>query len=142
MTAGDDCPFCKIASGVFACHGIFEDNEVLAFLVKNPVRPGHALVIPKAHFAYFDDMPSALAARTIAVGQLLAHRMKAVFGVERVGFQYSGGDLPHAHAHVIPLHDKTDLTSRMYIVETQLTFRDCPAATANELREVANKLRL
>ena len=61
---------------------------------------------------------------------------------ERVGFQYSGGDLPHAHAHVIPLHEKTDLTSRRYIAEEQLTFRDCPAATANELREVADKLRL
>ena len=44
---------------------------------------------------------------------------------------------PLAHAHVIPMHQKTDVTSRRYIAEEQLTFRDMPRAADGELRDTA-----
>ncbi len=52
-------------------------------------------------------------------------------------FLFTGGDIPHAHAHLVPMHEKTDITSRRYIAEEQLTFRDMPRATDSELRDTA-----
>ena len=42
--------------------------------------------------------------------------MKEVYQVERVAFLFTGGDVPHVHAHVVPMHEKTDITSARYIV--------------------------
>jgi hypothetical protein len=49
--------------------------------------------------------------------------MKALYGVPRVAFLFTGGD--HAHAHVVPMHEKTDITSQRYIAEEKLTFAAC-----------------
>jgi hypothetical protein len=32
-------------------------------------------------------------------------------------------------SHVVPVHEKGDITSRRYIVEDAITFRDMPRAT-------------
>lgn len=105
-----DCLFCRLAAEP-APHEFYRDEAIYAILVLKPIRPGHALILPREHYAYFDDMPDDLAARVMAFGQRLARVQKARFGVERAGFLYTGGDIAHAHAHVVPLHEKTDITS-------------------------------
>ena len=45
--------------------------------------------------------------------------MKAVYNVNRVAFLFTGGDVPHAHAHVIPMHEKTDITSARYFLNPE-----------------------
>ncbi len=72
--------------------------------------------------------------------QGLAAAMKALYGVPRVGFLFTGGDLPHAHAHVVPLHEKEDITSQQYIAERGLTFREAPRMPDPELAAVARDL--
>ena len=93
--------------------------------------------MPKEHFSYFDDVPADLAASILVLGQKLARVMKHVYAIPRVSFLITGGDVPHAHAHLVPMHQKTDITSRRYIAEEQLTFRDMPYAPASELRDTA-----
>jgi histidine triad (HIT) family protein len=66
--------------------------------------------------------------------------MKRTYGVERVAFLFAGDDIPHAHAHVVPMHEKTDITSRRYIAEEQLTFREASRAADGELRDTAARL--
>ena len=68
--------------------------------------------------------------------------LKALYGVPRVAFLFSGGDHAHAHAHVIPMHQKTDITSRRYIAEETLTFRGVARAPFEELAAIAAQLRL
>ena len=63
----------------------------------------------------FERLPPDLAGKILSLAQQLARRMKAVYGVERVGFVFTGTDVPHAHAHVVPMHEKTDFTSARYI---------------------------
>ena len=65
----------------------------------------------------FELLPAPLAARIVDLGQQLARRMKDVYGVDRVAFLFTGGDVAHVHAHVVPMHQKTDITSARYIVE-------------------------
>jgi histidine triad (HIT) family protein len=115
MTNNPTCPFCRIAAGEIQPVLLHEDRDVMAFLDVAPVRPGHTLVIPRRHIETFDQLPQDLAAKILSLGQRLAQRMKAVYGVERVGFVFTGTDVAHAHAHVVPMREKTDFTSARYI---------------------------
>lgn len=115
----DDCLFCRIAAKQVEAVILCEDEELLAFLDIVPIRNGHSQIIPKQHYETFDVMPRELAGRIIALAQDLAKRFKASYEVERVAFLFTGGDVPHAHAHVIPMHEKTDVTSAQYIVNRQ-----------------------
>ncbi len=135
-----ECLFCRIAARRVPAHIIHEDDHLLAFLVLQPIRPGHALIIPRQHFEYFDDVPAVLITPIIILGQRLAAAMKRIYGVPRAAFLFTGGDLPHAHAHVLPMHEKEDITSRQYIAEKELTFRDVPRMADVELAEIAARL--
>jgi histidine triad (HIT) family protein len=64
----EDCIFCKIIRGEIPSARVLETETVLAFLDINPVSKGHTLVIPKAHYATFPEMPTEVIA---ALGQAL-----------------------------------------------------------------------
>ncbi len=135
------CVFCAIASGTLGAHLVHEDELTTAFLDTHPIRPGHVQVIPREHHTYFDDLPSATAARVLYVGQRVAKALKHLHGVSQVAFLFTGSDVAHAHAHLVPMHEKTDITSRRYIVEEHLTFRSTPQAPTEELSGIAVALR-
>jgi histidine triad (HIT) family protein len=127
------CPFCAIARQDRAAHVVHADDVICAFLDRAPIRPGHTLIVPHVHVATFDEAPLYLVTAIVAFGQQLATAMKDLYGVDRVAFAFTGGDVPHLHAHVIPMHDKTDVTSRRYIVEDAVTFQPMPEAPADQL---------
>ena len=45
--------------------------------------------------------------------------MKQLYKVERVAFFFTGTDIAHAHAHVVPIHEKMDVTSARYLVSKE-----------------------
>lgn len=137
----DNCLFCRIAQRKLPAHLIHEDEHCLAFLDIHPVRPGHTLIIPRQHYPYFEDMPADLAGHLAQIGQRLARRIKQLYGVERVGFAYTGIHVAHAHAHVIPMHHTHDLTSTQYIAQQDLDFIMPPQATPQELARHAEQLK-
>jgi histidine triad (HIT) family protein len=132
-----ECLFCRIATRAVAADVVHEEEHLLAFLDIHPIRPGHVLIVPKRHFDYFEDAPADIAASIVALGQRLARVMKQIYRVPQVGFLFAGSDIPHVHAHVVPMHEKTDLTSRHYIVERTLTFAETPRASSDELSTTA-----
>jgi histidine triad (HIT) family protein len=134
-------PFCGIARKEFGAEIVYEDDLIVAFLDCGPIRPGHTQIIPRAHTPYFEDLPELTANRVIQLGQRLSRGMKVLFGVERVAFLFTGGDVAHAHAHVLPMHEKTDITSRLYIAEETLTFRSTPRAPPDDLAKIASQIR-
>ncbi|HRF09778.1 MAG TPA: HIT family protein [Xanthobacteraceae bacterium] len=135
------CIFCRIASGEIPSTRVYEDDKLLAFLDIRPVREGHVLIMPKQHYDYYEQMPAELAASVMVLGQKLGRAAKKLYGVARVGFMFTGTDVAHTHAHVIPLVEATDLTSRRYIAEEKVTFRPLAQASPAALNEVADKLK-
>lgn len=85
--------------------------------IELPVLPDQ--IITREHFPTFEMLPPRLMNKIAALGQQLAHRMKAVYGVDRVAFLFTGGDVAHVHAHVVPMHAKTDITSARYITSPE-----------------------
>jgi len=137
----EGCLFCRIAAGDIPSHTVHEGDRVVAFLDINPIRPGHVQIIPRAHYPYFEDLPADLAGEITALGQRLATGLKAIYGVKRVGFLFTGGDIAHAHAHVVPLVAHDDITSRRYIAEETVSYRATPRAAEAELAETAAAIR-
>jgi histidine triad (HIT) family protein len=86
-------------------------------------------------------VPAATASDIIHLGQRLSRAAKALYGVPRVAFLFTGGDHAHAHAHLVPMVEKTDITSRRYIAEETLTFRSMPRASSEDLASAAARLR-
>lgn len=66
---------------------------------------------------------------------------KRLYGIRRVAFLFTGGDIRHAHAHLVPTVEGTDITSRRYIREVTLTFAEIPPPPHSELAEVTREIR-
>ncbi len=135
------CLFCRIARREIPAHIIYEDDYLVAFLDTGPIRPGHVQIIPRDHYPTFDDLTAELASRIIILGQRLARILKLRNQVSRAAFLFSGGDIAHAHAHVLPMIEATDITSRRYIADEQITFRPIAPPSDEELGQVALHLR-
>lgn len=144
VTRSDDCLFCKIANHQVASVDLYEDERIFAFLDIAPLRPGHTQIIPKAHVETFEALDPGTAVAILALAQKLALRMKQAYGVERVAFLFTGGDHPHAHAHVVPMHEKTDITSARYITSRgELQWGSTHLhVTMDQLRRVRDELSL
>jgi len=138
---GSPCLFCDIAQGRIGATVVLESDRLLAFLDIHPIRRGHVQIIPREHFICFDDLPTDVASEIVAVGQAIARVQKRLYKVDRVAFLFTGGDVAHAHAHVVPMVEKTDITSRRYIQEATLTFASTPRVSERDLEAVAAELR-
>jgi histidine triad (HIT) family protein len=142
MTAhSSPCLFCRIARRERPAHIVYEDDYLVAFLDTGPIRPGHVQIIPRDHYPTFDDLTAELASRIIILGQRLARILKSKNGVSRAAFLFTGGDIAHAHAHVLPVIEPTDITSRRCIADDDISFRPIPRPSDEELGKVALDLR-
>jgi histidine triad (HIT) family protein len=135
------CLFCEIVQGRVGSHLVKNEDQVMAILDPFPIRAGHTLVIAKAHHPYFDDLPDDTMIQLSRLAQRLGRAMKSLYGVPRVAFFCTGTHIGHAHAHVVPMHEDTDLTSRRYIAEEKLTFRPPPREEDERLAEIARYLQ-
>ena len=105
-----DCIFCKIVAGQVPCHQLLEDDRILAFLDVGPLARGHALVIPKGHFATIDEVPDGVAAACLRVVPRLSRAINAVVGAKAWNVLQNNGRLAnqavnHVHVHIIPKFD-------------------------------------
>jgi histidine triad (HIT) family protein len=139
------CIFCKIAKREIPSHVVHDDEDSFAFMDMRPIRPGHALVIPKLHIDHFSDLPDAAATKVLMVAQRLARTMRATLAPPRVGLLVGGFAVPHAHLHVVPMHDGHDLTSQAYakLADGKVTYdiANNPAAAPEALKAMAERLK-
>jgi len=136
----EDCAFCRIADDPSDVVVLHAEAELLVILDHMPIRPGHCMILSRAHYPYFDDLPQTLAQRSMVLAQDIARAMKTVYGVERVAFFATGSDIAHAHLHLVPMHDKTDLTSARYMTGPP-RFRRLEITAHETLAEEADRLR-
>jgi histidine triad (HIT) family protein len=100
------CIFCKIVRGELPADIVYEDELVVGFWDKNPVRPIHILIVPREHIPTLNDIsPDNMILSHI--GQVAAS-IADQFGVAQSGYRFfinvnrGGGQVIfHLHAHVI-----------------------------------------
>ena len=102
------CLFCAIVRGEAPASVVYEDGLCMAFLDIHPVRPGHALVVPRRHAVFLHELTAAeRAALTEAAARIGVAQGAA--GLPRQGGTLlvndgpaAGQHVPHVHLHVIP----------------------------------------
>ncbi|AUW95022.1 MAG: HIT family protein [Sulfobacillus thermosulfidooxidans] len=122
--------FSQIIAGELPSVKVRENDEFLAFLDIRPVTPGHTLIVPKKEVDYFFDMEDPLLEHIWLFAKPLAQALKRVTGCERVAAVVAGFDVPHAHLHLIPASDMSDLN-----------FAHATPSTPAELAEMGERIR-
>lgn len=98
----ENCIFCKIVAGEIPADKVYEDEKVVAFLDIHPKAPGHTLLIPKAHYQWFEELPDEESDHLFRIAKRIAHDLKQKDGTDYVHLSIVGKDVPHAHIHLIP----------------------------------------
>lgn len=111
----DDCIFCKIANGEIPSNTVYEDERFRAILDLSPAAKGHALVLPKDHYADLYDIDESALKDLIVVAKKVAAAEKKTLACEGLNLVQNNGELAgqtvfHFHMHVIPrYHDDGQL---------------------------------
>lgn len=120
------CIFCKIINKTAEGATLYEDNDMISFLVIHPVNKGHALVIPKIHFDRIEEIPIDTYLKMHSVGRKILNKIKknipetTVFNIIISNGDDAGQDVFHSHIHIIPRKPNDSLQIE-YNFETPLT---------------------
>ena len=102
-----NCIFCKIISGEIPSHTIYEDEQFKVILDVGPATRGHALIIPKDHYANLYELPEEVAADAIKLAKKMMSRMTDRlhcdgFNIIQNNGEVAGQTVFHFHMHLIP----------------------------------------
>lgn len=103
----ENCIFCKLANGVWATNSIYEDEHFNVILDVSPATKGHALVLPKEHYANIYEMPEELLAEAVKVAQKVIRHTTPILGCDGYNLVQNNGEeagqtVFHFHMHLIP----------------------------------------
>ena len=100
--------FTKLIQGELPSHRVHEDDAHFACLDINPIQPGHTLVIPKREVDQMFDLTPDELASLWQFSQVVAEKLKAETGCERIVSVVVGYEVPHVHVHLIPTNELDD----------------------------------
>ena len=103
----EDCIFCKIANGEIPTNTIYEDERFRVILDLAPATKGHALILPKEHFANLYELPEDWAADVMVLAKKMATKMTEKlecyeFNLVQNNGEWAGQTVFHFHYHLIP----------------------------------------
>lgn len=119
--------FTKIVNGEIPCFKVAEDDNYFAFLDISPVAKGHTLVIPKKEVDYVFDLDNETYVGLQLFTKKVATGLKKAIPCQKVGIMVLGLEVPHAHIHLVPMQNESDL----------LNFSDKKKFTPEELEDIA-----
>lgn len=95
--------FTRIINGELPGRFVWKDDQVVAFLSINPLRPGHTLVVPRAEVEHWVDLPAATSDHLFRVASIIGKAINAEFKPTKVGMTLIGLEVPHVHVHLVPI---------------------------------------
>jgi histidine triad (HIT) family protein len=101
--------FSKIVAGEIPCYKIAESEKYFAFLDIHPLTKGHTLVIPKKEIDYLFDMEDSEFSEINLFAKRIAIALKKAIPCNRIGAAVIGLEVPHAHIHLVPIQNESDL---------------------------------
>ena len=123
--------FSKIVKGEIPCFKIAENDDFLAFLDIMPLKEGHTLVIPKKEVDYIYDLSDELLAEMMVFSKMVAKKIENAIPCNRIGVTVIGLEVPHAHIHLIPINNVSDMNFSL----PKLNFSN------EKLKEIAKKIQ-
>ena len=106
----NNCIFCKLANGDIPTNSIYEDNDFKVILDADPATKGHALILPKNHFANLLEADDSVLEKALPLAKKIANKMKLELKCAGVNIVQNNGEaagqtVHHLHIHVIPRYE-------------------------------------
>ena len=103
----NNCIFCKLANGEIPTATLYEDEDFRVILDANPASKGHALIIPKEHYANLYELEESLAGKAMILAKKMVAKMTDVLGCDGYNLVQNNGECAgqtvfHFHLHLIP----------------------------------------
>lgn len=122
--------FTKIVNGEIPAFKVAEDEKYLAFLDISPTAKGHTLVIPKKEVDYLFDLDDDIYSGLQSFAKKVATGLQQAVPCKKVAVLVLGLEVPHAHIHLIPMQNETDV----------LNFSDKVKMSDEELKALGEKI--
>jgi histidine triad (HIT) family protein len=133
----EDCVFCKIIKKELQIPSdIYENESIFVFLSRDPVSKGHALIIPKKHFANIYEVDDETA-RALGIGlRQVSSAVKKAMNAHGINIHMNndkaaGQEVFHAHFHIIP----------RYVGDGRMHWKAGDGYKKGEVEEIAKTIR-
>ena len=105
-----NCVFCKIIDGVIPSTRLYEDEEFVIMLDIGPASFGHALLLPKNHYANIYEMPEDVLSKAICLAKTFGEKLVKALGADGLNLVQNNGlaagqTVFHFHLHLIPRYE-------------------------------------
>lgn len=103
----DNCIFCKLANGDIPTNTIYEDEDFRVILDNSPATKGHALILPKQHYANLFEIEDEILGKAAGLAKKIIIHEKEVLGCDGYNVLQNNGEAAgqtvfHFHMHLIP----------------------------------------
>ena len=103
----DNCIFCIIAAGEIPSKTVYEDETFRVIMDLGAASEGHALILPKDHYANVLELDEAIAAKVLPLAGKIARAMKKGLKCDGLNLVQNNGEtagqtVMHFHLHMIP----------------------------------------
>lgn len=134
----DNCIFCKLAAGEIPSNTVYEDGQFRVILDAAPASKGHALIIPKKHYADLYEIDTRLAGDAMILAKKMAiHMTNALkcdgFNLVQNNKEVAGQTVFHFHLHLIPRYK--NMKNNDILTWNHETF------TEEETKEICNRIK-
>lgn len=106
----NNCIFCKIANGEIPAATLYEDDDFRVILDLGPASKGHALILPKEHYANLYELDDEVASKVLVLAKKMIIRLTDILGCDGYNIVQNNGEtagqtVHHFHMHLIPRYE-------------------------------------
>lgn len=111
----ENCIFCKIAAGEIPSATLYEDHDFRVIMDIEPASKGHALILPKEHYANLYELSDELAAKVLVLAKKMVTVLTEILGCDGYNIVQNNGTVAgqtvfHFHMHLIPRYEGDTVT--------------------------------
>ena len=88
----ENCIFCKLANGDIPTATLYEDDDFRVILDAGPAAKGHALIIPKEHYANLYELSDELAAKVLVLAKKMITKLTDILGCDGYNIVQNNGE--------------------------------------------------
>ncbi len=111
----ETCIFCKIAAGEIPSATLYEDEDFRVIMDIEPASKGHALILPKEHYANLYELDDAIAGKVLVLAKKMVTALTDILGCDGYNIVQNNGTAAgqtvfHFHMHLIPRYKDDTVT--------------------------------
>ena len=100
-----NCEFCNYSMNIEPQRIVYEDEDYMAFISREPLVNGHCIIMPKEHVEFIADIEDLK--RFFTLVRYLSQSIKDTVNANHIKIEMRYGNdnhkIKHAHTHLIPV---------------------------------------